>query len=956
MSESLKLLQQLLLTMYSNGSNDVKQEANKFLEKFQKSQEAWNVIFEVLETSAMDQETLMLKMFLAQTLRSKVNYDLFQLPKDSLMGLKDSILNLVVQYEKQSQKLILLQLCISLANFSLQFLEWNDAVDEIIQKLSTNQCIISVLEFLKVLPEELSDVKNTPLTDEEFHSRVKSLIDSNSERVMLLLTQFLDNSASNSAQINSLILDALNSWIREIPIEQMLSINSIASLIFQSVTHDETFDTSVECLITILRETRDFDNLEIIKAIYQQLMNLKPFLDANKDDNEKMDGLTRLFVEAGESWHVLIAKLPKDFKPFVEIILELTSYEEDLDIVKYTFYFWYELKQMLLLEKFKDARAEFYDIYLRLVSVMIKHLRYPITNDLNITDTTQLFGGDREQQDKFKDFRYDMGDVLKDCCAVVGATNALNIPYLMIQEFVSSSQQQPWQLVEAPLFSLRSMAKEVSVKESKIMPQIMNLLIQLPENSKIRYASTLVLGRYTEWTSKHPEFLELQLNYITSGFSNPDKDVMIAAAHALLYFCQDCSSLLINYLEQLFQFYNNVSSSLDIQSLYDVTEGISHILQEIDDEAKVYQITGMFWEPTVTKLNLYLQSDPNSDDIQTKIADEIEIITIYVKILKPRDMNAKENPVSNLIIQQVWPIVLQLINKFGHSNKCSERLTKFVKESVITFGFFMEPILSQIAEMLVKGFKNFHSGCYLWVSGILIRELSDGNDVVKQNIWEFSLQQSINFIQFLKNLEHNNMTLEFPDLIEDFFRMLSDMLMFFPSNFINNENLLSQIYEVSILSLSTLDNDEPLTATLHLLIDLMSWGFESPPVSLVDLDDNTLNSLRLKVLQFNTIIGENLIKVLIHGLVLKFPSGCSLDASDLITKLIRLQNDDKVSITWLNNAIVSLENVSEKERLKLLGSVEVAIRNKDFRRVRSSIRDFVNWYVRKNIRSTGILN
>lgn len=123
-----------------------------------------------------------------------------------------------------------------------------------------------------------------------------------------------------------------------------------------------------------------------------------------------------------------------------------------------------------------------------------------------------LFNGDKEQEDKFKEFRYEMGDVLKDCCAVAGATKALQVPFEQIQNIISNSQGH-WQYLEAPLFSMRTMAKEVPLKENTILPTIMSYLVQLPEHPKIRYAATLVLGRYTEWTSKHPEFLEPQLNY-----------------------------------------------------------------------------------------------------------------------------------------------------------------------------------------------------------------------------------------------------------------------------------------------------------------------------------------------------------------------------------------------------------------------------------------------------------
>ena len=101
----------------------------------------------------------------------------------------------------------------------------------------------------------------------------------------------------------------------------------------------------------------------------------------------------------------------------------------------------------------------------------------------------------------------------------------------------------PWQDIEAPLFSMRMMAREVDTEEERVVPEVMKLLVNLPEHDKIRYAATLVLGRYTEWTAKHPEYLEFQLSYISSGFEKQSKDVISAAAQALKHFCQDCKKV-----------------------------------------------------------------------------------------------------------------------------------------------------------------------------------------------------------------------------------------------------------------------------------------------------------------------------------------------------------------------------------------------------------------------------
>ncbi|KAI0460978.1 hypothetical protein LJB42_001307 [Komagataella kurtzmanii] len=946
MTMTLDKLNQALTSMYGSTDESTQHAADKFLLEFQKTSEAWTIVFQVLNNDN-DPPMTTIKMFCAQTLRSKINYDLFQLPKENWQGLKDSLLQLIVKYDSKA-KAIETQLCVSLANLALQYVEWSNAMDEIISVLSSGS-MASLLEFLKVLPEELSDVNKTPLTDEEFSLRTTQLITDNVERVLLILKKFSDVKDSNGGRENSMVLDCLNSWIKEVSVDQLLKVRSLSDMIYQSIHNDETFDTAVECLCTILRETTDVEDLTIVQTLYQQLLSLKDVIQESWDDPEKMEGLTRIFVEAGEAWHVLIPKLCEDFKPLVEILLQLTAYEDDLDTVKYTFFFWHQLRQIIIIDKYAEARILFTPIYTQLIHVMIKHLSYPIVEP-NTTDSSLLFST-KQQEDKFKDFRYEMGDVLKDCCAVIGASNALSIPLNQIQSNVNSNQ--PWQSIEAPIFSLRAMAEQVRSTENKLMPQVMQLLIKLPENPKIRYAVTLVLGRYTEWTSKHPEYLEGQLSYITDGFQSNNNQITIAASHALMFFCQDCSSLLIGYLEQLFNFYNNVYSAgtLDIKSLYEVADGIAHILQEEGDPEKLMQLTAMFWKPTIEKLSSLYEISDTAPDLQLKIADEIEVLTIFVQVLRPSNLDSPSNPIAKLVIEQGWPIVTKLLNKFGKSTPITERALKFLNKSMSSLSTYLEPIIPQMAELLVLGFQTYREGAYLWVSGIFIREYGDEHvsAQIKENVWKFSLQQAASFIQFLE--QNQSEITNYPDLLEDYFRMMADILMFFPVHLIQSE-LLQPVYNSAIMALSTFSQFEPLIATLHFLIDLYSWGFETPPVSLLETD--VPPEIRRIILSFIESTGGPLTKVLLNGLVYRFPVDCNHDASDLWTKIIRLvsingQNGDLV-LQWLNEALSSLPEgtVNEKERSKLLTTVQAAMNSKDFRRVRASIRDFINWYSRKN--------
>ena len=189
-----------------------------------------------------------------------------------------------------------------------------------------------------------------------------------------------------------------------------------------------------------------------------------------------MKGITRLFAEAAEAWVILVARMPSDFRELVECVLECCIRDRDRDAISVTFIFWYELKQCLTLEKYMPARAALADLYSKLVDIMIKHLEFPTPES---GDEKDLFDGDREAEDKFRSFRHSMGDVLKDCCEVIGVTQCLSKAFSLIQNWgqqygsqVSGTTVPHWQELEAPLFSLRAMGRMVNPEEGNVLPPI----------------------------------------------------------------------------------------------------------------------------------------------------------------------------------------------------------------------------------------------------------------------------------------------------------------------------------------------------------------------------------------------------------------------------------------------------------------------------------------------------
>lgn len=329
------------------------------------------------------------------------------------------------------------------------------------------------------------------------------------------------------------IFKCLSSWIRTGEIDiRLLSESPLLGFAFKSLESPELFDVAVDVVSEIIYETRDVNEYQsIIQQIYplftQMLVTLSRAME--EEDDDVIRGYCRIFVEAGEAYLNLIGAHPAAFSTLLDGILKCSAYH-DLEIVPMTFKFWYELTNLLQTQTYAHSRPQFLSYYDALVDVMIGHLKYP--DDLDSMTA--------EQRDDFRDFRHQMGDTLKDCCIILTPQRCLVKPMNLLTTLLNNSESS-WQQIEAPIFSLRVMGSEVPKDENEVMPHIMKFLPQLPEHPKIRYATILVISRYSFWTEAHPEFVTDQLNFISSGFQN--KEVAAASALALKHLCKDCKQV-----------------------------------------------------------------------------------------------------------------------------------------------------------------------------------------------------------------------------------------------------------------------------------------------------------------------------------------------------------------------------------------------------------------------------
>lgn len=411
-----------------------------------------------------------------------------------------------------------------------------------------------------------------------------------------------------TAATNPQLFECITSWLREVPVS-VIATSPLLNSIMNGLAHEGSLQAAAECLGVMCRETKDVDeSVDTIKVLLPRVLELRPRIRTlvEEEDTEGFKAITRVFADAGDSWTLAVAREPQHFRPLVDALLECCARDKERDVIQYTFSFWYELKQYLTLNHYMEARLQLVDVFANLVDILLKHLEYPESDDPSELD---LFDGDRDQEEKFREFRHHMGDTLKDACEVMGVADCLTKVLHSIQlwqnkyaSMATATSVPHWQSLEAPLFAMRAMGRMVDKDEDTVLPQIMPLLVQIPvNNEKLRFAAIMVFGRYTEWTSAHPDLLQPQFSYITSSFQTDSQEVLRAAAQSFKYFCVDCKEILGSQVVELQSFYDQILDKLPEASREEITEGVAAVVgaQKAEDS---YRLLKLYCDPLLQRL------------------------------------------------------------------------------------------------------------------------------------------------------------------------------------------------------------------------------------------------------------------------------------------------------------------------------------------------------------------
>lgn len=239
---------QALQALYGSPDPATKKQADDWLTKFQQTPTAWQVADQILSSA---EAPVQFRFFAAQTMRTKVQFDFYELPAESYGNLRDSLLGHIDRFRAPEHQAIHTMLAVALADLAIQMdAAWPTVVPTLFERFGTNpQSYATLLEVLQMLPEENMNMK---LMTDSFKR------DSSRDRLQQATTQviqFILTLQCPTLQAKKKVLECFLSWIKFTNVQASdIAQNPIIPECFRHIIEgSELSETATDIIIEVLR-------------------------------------------------------------------------------------------------------------------------------------------------------------------------------------------------------------------------------------------------------------------------------------------------------------------------------------------------------------------------------------------------------------------------------------------------------------------------------------------------------------------------------------------------------------------------------------------------------------------------------------------------------------------------------------------------------------------------------
>ncbi|XP_048443658.1 transportin MOS14-like isoform X2 [Pyrus x bretschneideri] len=916
-----------LNALYHHPDDGVRLQADRWLQDFQRTLDAWQVADNLLHDATSNLETL---IFCSQTLRSKVQQDFEELQSEAFCPLRDSLNNLLRKFHKGPPK-VRTQISIAVAALAVHVSteDWGDGgiVKWLREEMNLHpEFIPGFLELLTVLPEEVFNYKIAarPERRRQFEKELTSQM----EIALNILTACL-----NINELKEQVLEAFASWLRlkhGIP-GSVLASHPLVLTALSSLNSELLSEAAVNVISELIHYTAAGSSggvsvqMPLIQVLVPQVMNLKGQLRDSSKDEEDVKAIARLFSDMGDSYVELIATGSHESMLIVHALLEVASHPEYY-IASMTFNFWQSLQVNLTrresyisfvnessIEAERNRRLQvFRPAYESLVSLVSFRIQYPQDyRDLSYEDLKE-----------FKQTRY---DVLIDAASVLGGDATLRILYMKLDEAAACchNEQSEWRPAEAALFGIRAISTYVSTVEAEVMPKVMDRLLKLPQHPQLLQTVCLTIGAYSKWldaASGGLSILPSVLHILMSGMGISE-DSAAAAAVAFRQICDDCRLKLSGCLDGLFHIYHRAvngegSFKVSADDSLHLVEALSKVITELPpDQAK--RALEALCLPVVTPLQEAVRQGP--DTLNSKPARDLTVhIDRFGYIV--RYVNHAEAVAD--AIQRLWPLFKAIFDIRAWDMPTMESLCRACKYAVRTSGRYMKFTIGAMLEEIQGLYQQHHQPCFLYLSSEVIKIF--GSDPSCANYLK-SLIEAL----FLHTTHLLTSIQEFtarPDIADDCFLLASRCIRYCPQLFIPSA-VFPSLVDCSLIGI-TVQHREASKSILTFLSDIFDLA-------------NSAERKQYLPIRNSVIIprGSSITRILIASLTGALPSSRLELVTYTLLSLSRAYGPQSVEWAKESVSLIPLTAVTEVERSRFLKALSDAASGSNFNALSVPIED-----------------
>ena len=602
-----------LRTLYGSTDQETTRRADEQLKAWQQTENAWPVSDAILRDESMPREIC---YFAAQTMRTKIQYDFYELPADHYQALLQSLLEHVVKFRDAENAPVLTQLCLAVADLAIQMdRDWPDPVGFLLKHFSgAPENFAALLEILQYLPEE--NMNDRLMCDRQKRSSTGQVLRRSEE----LVSGFLTKIECPNLTARKKVLDCFQAWLKftDMTAETLADNHLLMSCFETSVlTDDRLSEPATDIICSVLRVTgTDLHYYEpVVKRIMPMVVGLKSHFDNPNclQDEELMTVLSRIFTECGESYlRTLVDNNQDAGVQHILRILCICTNSPIHEVSSMTLEFWHMLSDHIYHHPEMDVKMEqFRGMFTELLTIVIARVAMPADRD--------PFSADED----FLDYRARMLLLAEDSLSVLTSNSALD----SVLASLAREQGNGPIAQEAHFYALTRVGSRANVHERSGLWDLVGMLPRLiqqpvPDNSvqslHVMYSKKTaieLIGDLTKWIKEKPELMRTSLEVLSlilvpsvPPSTQAQTELINAAAVSFRSLVMGSRKVVMDMVPALCELYQKTLPTLPAKYHVLILEGISNVVSNCKDDAIFQRAINILCEPLVQGLSTFFIS------------------------------------------------------------------------------------------------------------------------------------------------------------------------------------------------------------------------------------------------------------------------------------------------------------------------------------------------------------